>query len=76
LCERCLAEGRTVAATIVNHRRPHKGDWQLFIDPGNHESLCKPHHDGEVQSEERLGYAKGCAADGQPRAANHPWNRP
>lgn len=75
LCERCLAEGRVTAATVVNHRKPHKGDWQLFIDPANHESVCKPHHDSAIQSEERLGYANGCDPDGRPRAADHPWNR-
>lgn len=76
LCERCLTEGRVTAATVVNHRTPHKGDVGLFLDPGNHESLCAPCHDGPVQSEERLGYAKGCDASGRPLDIGHPWNRP
>lgn len=53
LCERCLAEGIIEPATVVNHRTPHKGDWLLFIDPANHESTCKPHHDRDIQAEER-----------------------
>ncbi|CAH1670667.1 MULTISPECIES: HNH endonuclease [unclassified Chelatococcus] len=55
LCERCLAEGRLEPATVVNHRKPHHGDWSLFIDPANHESTCKPHHDRDIQREERRG---------------------
>lgn len=73
LCERCLAEGRIVPATVVNHRQPHKGDRSLFFDPANHESVCKPHHDSAIQSEERLGYAKGNDASGLPLNADHPW---
>lgn len=53
-CERCWAEKRgAVTATVVNHRKPHKGDLPLFLDPANHESVCKPHHDRIIQSEER-----------------------
>lgn len=52
LCERCLAAGKVVKATVVNHKTPHKGDWQLFIS-GPFESSCKPCHDGEIQREER-----------------------
>ncbi|MBX3543592.1 HNH endonuclease [Chelatococcus sp.] len=53
LCERCLPRDEIVPATVVNHRRAHQGDWSLFIDPKNHESVCKPCHDGEIQREER-----------------------
>lgn len=53
-CERCWRAGHgAVAAGVVNHRRPHKGDWQLFFDPENHESVCKRCHDGPIQREER-----------------------
>lgn len=43
-------------ATVVDHVRPHRGDWALFIDPANHQSLCKHHHDQKTareQAEER-----------------------
>jgi 5-methylcytosine-specific restriction protein A len=52
LCERHLARGETVQATVANHKAPHKGDWQLFI-AGPLESVCKACHDSEVQREER-----------------------
>lgn len=75
LCERCRKAGRITAATVVNHRKPHKGDWSLFIDPQNHESLCAPHHDGLIQREEASGHAIGCDVDGRPMDPGHPWNR-
>lgn len=43
-------------ATVVDHIKPHRGDWQLFIAPANHQSLCKRHHDQKTareQAEER-----------------------
>ena len=50
-CERCWERGLTVLATVANHKRPHRGDWQLFIG-GELESVCKTCHDSEVQREE------------------------
>ena len=45
LCERCLERGIVTPATVVNHRRPHRGNVGLFLDPDNHESACAPCHD-------------------------------
>jgi hypothetical protein len=59
LCERCLSKGKTTPATTVNHRKPHKDDWSLFIDPLNHESTCKDHHDSTIKAEENQGYTIG-----------------
>ena len=75
LCERCEKAGRITAATVVNHRMPHKGDWSLFTDPENFESLCPPCHDGLVQREEKRGFTVGCDASGHPLSLDHPWNR-
>jgi len=75
LCERCRASGRITAATVVNHRIPHKGDWSLFTDPNNHESVCKDHHDGLIQREEARGHVIGSDINGRPMAPDHPWNR-
>lgn len=76
LCELCLATkpSRVTPATVVNHRIPHKGDWALFIDPANFQSICAPHHDSLVQRQERVGYDIGCDTRGRPIAADHPWN--
>lgn len=75
LCERCKKAGRITPATVVNHRQPHKGDWQLFIDPDNHESACAEHHDTLIQREEARGYQIGCDEAGRPVDPIHPWNR-
>jgi 5-methylcytosine-specific restriction protein A len=42
-----------VRAEVVDHIRPHRGDWALFIDPGNHQSLCKSCHDRKTAAEQR-----------------------
>ena len=44
LCRLCAQLGKTVAATVVDHIKPHKGDEALFWDPGNWQSLCQPCH--------------------------------
>jgi 5-methylcytosine-specific restriction protein A len=50
-CATCAKVGRHTPATVVHHREDHKGIWSLFIDPSNHESACKPCHDGELQQQ-------------------------
>jgi 5-methylcytosine-specific restriction enzyme A len=65
LCERCKAEGLIVAATIVNHHPPHRGDWQRFVS-GPFESLCKHCHDSVVQAEERGQRGMGRAGKKSP----------
>lgn len=57
VCERCEKAGRIVAATVANHRVPHRGDWDLFIT-GALESVCKRCHDSVVQAEERAEAAR------------------
>src|SRR3546814_2674479 len=52
LCAMCARDGRTTAATVVDHVVPHRGDDRLFWDRTNWQSLCKPHHDGEKRREE------------------------
>lgn len=59
LCEMCqaLKPPRITAATVVDHRIPHRGDQRLFWDRSNWQPLCKPHHDGAKQSIEKTGRA-------------------
>lgn len=45
LCAFCLEQGIVEPATVVDHIKPHRGDPELFWDPDNLQSLCKPHHD-------------------------------
>lgn len=51
----CQAEGRVTAASVVDHKVPHKGDPQLMWDHDNWQPLCKPHHDTTKQSVETGG---------------------
>ncbi|MGE5417491.1 MAG: HNH endonuclease [Acidobacteriota bacterium] len=51
-CVQCEAENRLVPATEVDHIVPHKGDWQLFWDKSNWQSLCKPCHSRKTAKED------------------------
>ena len=55
LCVFCLKEGKTVAAGVVDHIVPHKGDQALMWDMGNLQSLCASHHNSDKQMLERSG---------------------
>jgi len=44
LCVKCRAEGRVEVATVVDHIIPHRGDWELFWDRDNWQSLCETCH--------------------------------
>lgn len=50
ICER--KRGKVTAATVVDHIIPHKGDYNLFWDPDNHQPACKPCHDAKTASED------------------------
>ena len=73
LCERCKAQGRVKAATVVDHKQPHKGDTALFWDRNNWAALCLNCHNSAKQSEERLGYSKTVGIDGWPVDQRHPF---
>lgn len=51
-CVHCLP--LYVAATVVDHIVPHKGDDVLFWDMTNWQALCKPCHDQWKQKLEIL----------------------
>lgn len=67
-CAMCLADNRPwVAATVVDHKRPHRGDKALFFDPENLQSLCKRHHDSDKQMLEKSGRVRvRIGLDGYP----------
>lgn len=74
-CRFCAQLGRIVAATVVDHIEPHRGDAKLFWDRKNWQALCKPCHDGAKAELERGGRLRGCDADGNPLDPNHHWRR-
>jgi 5-methylcytosine-specific restriction protein A len=52
-CRQCAIEGRTVAASQVDHIEPHLGQWLLFFKYENTQSLCTHHHNMHKQQEKR-----------------------
>jgi len=52
-CRQCAIEGRTVAASHVDHIDPHLGQWLLFFKYENTQSLCAHHHSMHKPQEKR-----------------------
>lgn len=75
LCRMCSVLGHVTAATVVDHKIPHKGDESLFFDDDNLQSLCKTCHDSAKQAEEKTGRVIGGDVNGVPLDPNHHWNR-
>ena len=48
-----MKQGRTEAATVVDHIVKHGGNQDLFWDESNWQALCKLHHDSTKQREEK-----------------------
>lgn len=51
-CRECAREGIRTWATVADHIKPHRGNWALFIDEANLQSLCKYHHDQKTMREQ------------------------
>lgn len=51
-CRECERMGRRVRATDVDHVKDHKGDWALFVDETNLESLCHSCHSRKTMREQ------------------------
>lgn len=71
LCCMCLDNGIVMEATVADHIIPHHGDEQMFWF-GKLQSLCRPHHDGRKQQQEKKGYANDIGIDGWPVDQKHP----
>jgi 5-methylcytosine-specific restriction endonuclease McrA len=63
LCKFCGERGQVVRATVVDHVKPHRGDWNLFV-LGALQSLCAPCHNSIKQKLEQE--RPGVDADGWP----------
>jgi 5-methylcytosine-specific restriction protein A len=75
LCRICALVGRDVIADTVDHKIPHKGDYNLFYDRDNLQSLCKQCHDSTKKTQEQGGLFMGCDIHGNPIDRNHWWNK-
>lgn len=81
ICQQCEADGRTEAATDVDHVLAiSKGGepWSM----SNLRSLCHSCHSRKTRHVDQLGKAavprraiKGCGTDGLPLDPEHHWNK-
>jgi 5-methylcytosine-specific restriction enzyme A len=74
-CRYCAEGGVARLATVVDHVKPHRGDWNLFR-LGELQSLCAPCHNSRKQLVEQRGYDLAVDADGWPTDPQHPANSP
>ena len=51
LCAECLKQERIELATDVDHIKPHKGDYEMFWDQRNWQSLCHSCHSRKTARE-------------------------
>ena len=51
VCEMCAAHSIITAASVVDHVKPHRGNWDLFVDAGNLQSLCPSCHSRKTAQE-------------------------
>ncbi len=52
LCQSCMLQGKWIAATVVDHIKPHKGDKKLFWDSSNWQPLCASCHSRKTAKED------------------------
>lgn len=52
-CCECAKRGIRTRATDVDHVEPHNGDWELFTDRSNLQSLCHSCHSRKTMAESR-----------------------
>jgi 5-methylcytosine-specific restriction enzyme A len=71
LCELGLKEGRTTAATSVDHAKPHRGGYMKFR-LGKLQSLCASCHSGAKRMEEVRGHSDAIGIEHMPIDPRHP----
>ena len=52
LCADHLKRGQVVAASVVDHITPHRGDQNLFWDKSNWQPLCQSCHNAKTARED------------------------
>ena len=58
LCRECKKANVLTVATDVDHIIPHRGDWGLFLDYDNTQSLCHACHSRKT-TKEGQGFGNG-----------------
>jgi 5-methylcytosine-specific restriction endonuclease McrA len=67
----CSAKGRLTPATVVDHVKPHRGDYNAFV-LGDLQSLCTDCHDRFKQYRDIHGFSRAVDENGWPLDPNHP----
>lgn len=49
----CTAKAPAPNSPVIDHKRPHRGDPELFWNPENLQCVSKAYHDSEKQKQER-----------------------
>lgn len=65
LCQMCEKQDRVVAATVVDHIKPHRGDETLFWNEQNWAALCADCHN-RVKARMERGLVQTLDATGWP----------
>ena len=71
-CRMCIAMGKTVVATDLDHYNNDPSDNRLE----NLQPLCHSCHSRKTQRDQGFNVSMGCASDGTPLDPCHHWNRP
>jgi 5-methylcytosine-specific restriction enzyme A len=72
-CVFCLRDYKVYTpATILDHKKPHRGDDKLFLDVTNFQSLCKTCHDSKKQRQDNRGYSEEVDENGAYKDKRHP----
>ena len=71
LCKHCLDRGLVVEATIADHVKPARGDWNAFWLSAL-QTLCKRCNDSGKKYQEQRGFRSDIGEDGWPTDRNHP----
>jgi len=74
LCQMCERVNKATAASIVDHREPHGGDYEKFWDQSNWQALCAACH-GVKRRQDHGGLLPGCDVNGMPIDPNHSWGK-
>ncbi len=69
----CVMCEHPTPGNTVDHKKPHRGNLDLFFNPGNLQTLCADHHNRDKQREEVRGFLPDVGEDGRPLDPRHPW---